>query len=102
MGFGAFSIFEPRSKLLAWRRDIDLGVIVFLVYPIALQIKPHVRIRLSGLALLHGWEILKVLGSSTTLVLEMPRLGSWIVLGYSTTLVLEMLRLAFWLDCARL
>ena len=69
---------EPRSKLLAWRRDIDLGVIVFLVSPIVLQIKPNVRIRLSGLGLLHGWEILEVLGSSTTLVLEMPRLGSWL------------------------
>ena len=62
--------YEPRSKLLAWRRDIDLGVIVFLVSPIVLQIKPNVRIRLSGLGLLHGWEILEVLGSSTTLVLE--------------------------------
>ena len=71
-------IYEPRSKLLAWRRDIDLGVIVFLVSPIVLQIKPNVRIRLSGLGLLHGWEILEVLGSSTTLVLEMPRLGSWL------------------------
>ena len=70
--------YEPRSKLLAWRRDIDLGVIVFLVSPIVLQIKPNVRIRLSGLGLLHEWEILEVLGSSTTLVLEMPRLGSWL------------------------
>ena len=43
--------------------------------PIVLQIKPNVRIRLSGLGLLHGWEILEVLG---TLVLEMPRLGSWL------------------------
>ena len=71
-------IYISRSKLLAWRRDIDLGVIVFLVSPIVLQIKPNVRIRLSGLGLLHGWEILEVLGSSTTLVLEMPRLGSWL------------------------
>ena len=69
---------EPRSKLLAWRRDIDLGFIVFLVSPIVLQIKPHVRIRLSGLALLYEWEILEVLGVSTTLVLEMPCLGSWL------------------------
>ena len=51
VGPQAFKYHVPRLRLLALRRDIDLGLLLCYAPPIVLQLKPHVRIRLSGLVL---------------------------------------------------